>query len=87
MADKARSTAAVANKRPWRRSIASLLPAQKASAEAALAQAQVELDKTVVRAGVAGTVQQFTLRPGDVVNPMMRPAGILVPEQSRARSR
>jgi multidrug resistance efflux pump len=26
-------------------------------------------------------VQQFALRPGDVVNPMLRPAGILVPEQ------
>ncbi len=49
------------------------LPAQKASAEAALAQAQVELDKTLVRAGVAGTVQQFTLRPGDVVNTMICP--------------
>ena len=34
--------------------ISSLLPAQKASAEAALAQAQVELDKTVIRAGVSG---------------------------------
>lgn len=59
--------------------IGALLPAQRQSAEAALAQAQVELDKTVVRAGVSGTVQQFALRPGDVVNPMLRPAGILVP--------
>ena len=65
---------------PSKRKLSSLLPAQKASAEAALAQAQVELDKTLVRAGVAGTVQQFTLRPGDVVNTMIRPAGILVPE-------
>lgn len=56
------------------------LPAQKASAEAALHQAQVELDKTLVTAGTAGTVQQFALRAGDVVNPMLRPAGILVPE-------
>ncbi|MDK1388304.1 HlyD family secretion protein, partial [Sinorhizobium sp. 8-89] len=63
--------------------ISSLLPAQKASAEAALAQAQVDLDKTTVRAGVAGTVQQFTLRPGDIVNPMIRTAGILVPDQRR----
>jgi multidrug resistance efflux pump len=60
--------------------ISALLPAQKTSAEAALAQAQVEFDKTTVRAGVAGTVQQFTLRRGDVVNAMVRPAGILVPE-------
>ncbi|WP_134680441.1 HlyD family secretion protein [Paracoccus ravus] len=55
------------------------LPAQRASAEAALAQAQVELDKTLVVAGTDGIVQQFALRPGDVVNPMLRPAGILVP--------
>ena len=47
-----------------------------------LQQAQVELDKTVVRAGVAGSVQQFTLRAGDVVNPMLRPAGILVPAEA-----
>jgi multidrug resistance efflux pump len=57
-----------------------LLPAEKASAEAALAQAQVDLDKTSIRAGVNGRVEQFLLRPGDVVNPMMRPAGILIPE-------
>ncbi|MDK1494843.1 HlyD family secretion protein [Sinorhizobium sp. 7-81] len=75
--------AAVSNKQTLETKIASLLPAQKASAEAALAQAQVELDKTTVRAGVAGTVQQFTLRPGDVVNPMIRSAGILVPEERR----
>ena len=56
-----------------------VLPAEKASAEAARAQAQVDLDKTVVYAGVSGTVEQFVLRVGDVVNPLMRPAGILVP--------
>lgn len=56
------------------------LPAQRASAEAALAQAQAELDKTVIRAGVTGRVEQFLLQAGDVVNPLMRPAGVLVPE-------
>lgn len=60
--------------------IRTLLPAQRASAEAALAQAQVELDKTTVFAGVTGTVQQFALQPGDLVNPILRPAGILVPD-------
>jgi multidrug resistance efflux pump len=40
----------------------------------------VELDKTLVVAGTNGIVQQFALRPGDVVNPMLRPAGVLVPE-------
>ncbi|WP_306222697.1 HlyD family secretion protein [Bosea beijingensis] len=62
--------------------IATLLPAQRASAEAALGQAEVELQKTVVRAGFNGRVEQFTLRVGDVVNPFMRPAGILIPEEA-----
>jgi multidrug resistance efflux pump len=74
--------AAVANKRTLQERLSSLLPAQKASAEAAVKQAQVDLDKTVVRAGVAGQVQQFVLRPGDVVNPMIRSAGVLVPERA-----
>lgn len=75
--------AAVSNKQTLQTKISSLLPAQKASAEAALAEAQVDLDKTVVSAGTAGTVQQFALRPGDVVNPMIRSAGILIPEDRR----
>lgn len=74
--------AALSNKLTLETKISSLLPAQKASTEAALAQAQVALDKTLVRAGVAGTLQQFTLRPGDVVNPLLRPAGILVPAEA-----
>jgi len=57
------------------------LPADKSSAEAALAQAQVDLTKTVIRAGVSGRVEQFTLRVGDVVNPLMRPAGVLIPDK------
>jgi multidrug resistance efflux pump len=57
------------------------LPAQKASAEAALQEAEVALGKTLVKAGTDGIVQQFALRPGDVVNPMLRPAGILVPSR------
>jgi multidrug resistance efflux pump len=60
--------------------VATLIPAEKDSAEAALAQAQVELDKTVIKAGVTGRIEQFTLRVGDIVNPLMRPAGILIPE-------
>jgi len=57
------------------------LPAGKASAEAALREAEVALKKTLVVAGTNGILQQFALRPGDVVNPMLRPAGILVPER------
>ena len=75
--------AATASKQGIEERISSLLPAEKASAEAALAQAQVDLDKTVIRAGVDGRVEQFVLRVGDLVNPMMRPAGVLIPETSR----
>jgi len=66
--------------------VSTLLPAEKASAEAALAQAQVEYDKTFIRAGVDGRVEQFFLRPGDVVNPLMRPAGVLIPEGAGQRA-
>lgn len=62
--------------------ISTLLPAERASAEAALAQAEAELAKTVVRAGFNGHVEQFTLRPGDIVNPFMRPAGAIIPEEA-----
>jgi multidrug resistance efflux pump len=71
--------AALASREAVASRIAFELPAQKASAEAALREAQVDLDKTLVVAGTDGIVQQFALRPGDVVNPMVRPAGILVP--------
>jgi len=51
-----------------------------------LNQAEVELDKTVIRAGVSGRVEQFALRVGDVVNPMIRPGGVLIPEDAGRRS-
>jgi multidrug resistance efflux pump len=74
--------ATIASKQSVQAQISSLLPAQKASAEAALAEAQVELDKMVVRAGVDGRLEQFTLRKGDIVNPIMRSAGVLIPSQA-----
>jgi multidrug resistance efflux pump len=78
--------AATAAKQSSEEKVSTLLPAEKASAEAALSQAQVELDKTVVRAGVDGRVEQFALRVGDIVNPLMRPAGVLIPEGAGQRS-
>lgn len=72
--------AANAAKQQAEAQLSTLLPAQKASAEAELAQAEVDLSKTVVRAGVDGRVEQFALRVGDIVNPLMRPAGVLIPE-------
>jgi multidrug resistance efflux pump len=77
--------AATAAKQSTISRVATLLPAEKASAEAALAQTQVDLDKTDIRAGVDGRVEQFVLRVGDVVNPLMRPAGILIPEGAGQR--
>lgn len=74
--------AVVAAKETAQARITTLLPAEKASAEAALAQAQTDLDKTIVRAGVNGRIEQFTLRVGDVVNPLLRPAGVLIPEEA-----
>jgi multidrug resistance efflux pump len=83
--DLAAIAAAEAAKKSAEERVATLLPAQKSSAESALEQAQVELNKTVVRAGVSGRVEQFALRVGDLVNPLMRPAGILIPEGAGER--
>src|SRR3954470_22850765 len=83
---KAAIAGATAAKEAATLKVSSLLPAEKASAEAALAQAQVELDKTVIRAGVTGRVEQFALRTGDIVNPLMRPAGVLIPEGAGRKS-
>jgi multidrug resistance efflux pump len=76
---------ALAAKKAAEERLHTFLPAQRRTAEAALAQAQVELAKTVVRAGVSGRVEQFLLRVGDVVNPLMRPAGVLIPSGAGRR--
>jgi multidrug resistance efflux pump len=78
--------AAAAAKEAAERKVSDVLPAEKATAEAALAQAQADLDRTWVRAGTNGRVEQFFLRIGDIVNPLMRPAGILIPEGAGQRS-
>jgi multidrug resistance efflux pump len=77
--------AATAAKQAAEIRFSSVLPAEKASAEAQLAEAHVELEKTTVRAGVSGRVEQFFLRVGDIVNPLMRPAGVLIPEGAGQR--
>lgn len=61
--------------------IGSVLPARLESARNALEQARVELAKTTIYAGVSGKVHQFFLRPGDYVNPILRPAGLLIPNR------
>jgi len=77
--------AATAAKQNAEQRVSALLPAQKASAEAALAQAEVDLAKTIIRAGVSGRVEQFSLRVGDIVTPIMRAAGVLIPEGAGER--
>jgi multidrug resistance efflux pump len=74
--------AAMASKQSATIRLSALLPAEKASAEAALAEAQVDINKTIVRAGFDGRVEQFGLRAGDIVNPMFRSAGILIPDRA-----
>ncbi|MFD1794765.1 HlyD family secretion protein [Paracoccus aurantiacus] len=63
-----------------------LLPAQKATAQAALEQAEIEIEKSTIRAGVNGRVEQFTLRPGDYVSPILRSAGLLIPTEAGRQS-
>lgn len=55
------------------------IPAQLDSAQASVDQAQVALNKMTVIASVSGVVKQFALQPGDLVSPIGRVAGILVP--------
>jgi multidrug resistance efflux pump len=74
--------AATASKQSATTRVTALLPAEKASAQAAMAEAQVDLNKTIIRAGVDGRVEQFSLRVGDIVSPIMRPAGILIPSDA-----
>jgi multidrug resistance efflux pump len=74
--------AATAAKQSAMSRVTAVLPAEKESAQAALAEAQVDLEKTYVRAGVDGRVEQFGLRVGDIVNPMIRSAGILIPDNA-----
>jgi len=55
------------------------LPAEKDSATARLAEAETKLEESWTYAGVDGRIEQFDLRVGDFVNPLARPAGLLVP--------
>ena len=71
--------AAIARRDEVQENIDALLPAQQKTAQETLDQAQVELDKTVIYADIAGRISQFILQPGDIVNPLLRPAGIIIP--------
>jgi len=71
--------AATANIAAATAQIEKVLPSQRESAQRALEQSEVELGKTVIYAGVDGRVSQFFLQKGDMVNPALRPAGVLIP--------
>lgn len=58
-----------------------LLPAKLETAENALLQAIVELEKMTVYAKVSGRLVQLVLQPGDIVSPVMRPAALLIPDE------
>jgi multidrug resistance efflux pump len=83
---KAQVAAAEAAKQAADVRVSTLLPAQKATAQATLAEAEIELRKRVVYAGVTGHVEQFVLRVGDIVNPFMRPGGVLIPAEGGRQS-
>ncbi|NBP95207.1 MAG: HlyD family secretion protein [Gammaproteobacteria bacterium] len=72
---------ALANIEAVESQISEVLPAQRESARRALEQAEVELGKTIIYAGVDGEVAQFFLQRGDYVNPILRPAGVLIPSE------
>ena len=76
--------AAIARRDEVQENIDALLPAQQKTAQETLDQAQVELDKTVIYADIAGRISQFILQPGDIVNPLLRPAGIIIPTDDTA---
>ncbi|WIY26354.1 HlyD family secretion protein [Parasedimentitalea psychrophila] len=84
---EAQLDAAKASKAAVETNIGVLIPAQRASAIAALEQAEAELAKTIVYAGVTGRVEQFSLQVGDYVNPILRPAGLLIPDEFTERDR
>jgi multidrug resistance efflux pump len=79
--------AAQANLLATKIQIESVIPAQRASAVEALEQAEVDLKKTTIYAGIAGRVAQFLMQPGDYVNPILRPAGLLIPTETLGSGR
>lgn len=73
-------SAAVANRDGAITNLEKVLPSQLETAKSHVKETQVAIDKTTIVAGVSGEVLQFALQKGDVVNPLLRPAGIMIPE-------
>jgi len=81
-ANEAQVAAAEAALDGARLQVSEVLPAQRESAAAALEQARVTLDQTVVRSAVDGTIEQLTLTVGDRAGQFaMGPAMLIVPDE------
>lgn len=72
--------AATASRDGAKTTLEKVLPAKLETAKSHVEEAQVAIDKTIIRAGVSGQILQFALQKGDIVNPLLRPAGIMIPE-------
>lgn len=71
--------AAIAERDVVETRIRTVIPAERAIAVSELTRAESILAKKTVYADVSGTLEQFLLQPGDIVSPVLRPAGVLVP--------
>ncbi|GAA0783846.1 HlyD family secretion protein [Roseibium denhamense] len=74
--------AAIAQKELIETKINTALPARKQTAEARLQETLNRIEKMTIYAGVDGAVEQFSIRAGDVLNPAMRPGGVLIPSDA-----
>ncbi|MBS8260904.1 HlyD family secretion protein [Roseibium polysiphoniae] len=89
VADKATGEAKVAQAQAFldeaNLQLQEVLPAQRESANAALEQAQVELEKTVVRSQVSGMIDQLTLHVGARASQIATsPAMLIIPDRDEA---
>jgi multidrug resistance efflux pump len=74
--------AAVAERELAEVTLNATLPATRNRVTAELVEAEARLAKKTVFAGFSGTLEQFLVEPGDITSPILRPAGIIVPESS-----
>ncbi len=84
---KASLSASLANQAAAQGVLDTILPAKKASAMETLDKANVEQGKRTLYAHIEGELQQFSLQPGDFINPMIRSAGVIVPSSGEASGR
>ena len=78
--------AAKATKTSLEINLTQLLPVELETANSQVIESQAILDKMTVYAGIDGVLEQFTLKLGDYVNPMLRPAGLIVPHHDTIKT-